>query len=126
MSDLDLGLSFLLNQSAASVMVIFWCTLFLEVPRYGFPFIAMAIAGLAKPAKPSATGCLFQVPKGVSQVVITSDGYPRILPSLQQSEDLLARLLAEDPLCIGPLRSTKGVKPGNASFDDRAYLRIRL
>jgi len=68
MSDLDLGLSFLLNQSAASVMVIFWCTLFLEVPRYGFPFIAMAIAGLAKPAKPSATGCLFQVPKGVSVI----------------------------------------------------------
>ena len=70
MSDLDLGLSFLLNQSAASVMVIFWCTLFLEVPRYGFPFIAMAIAGLAKPAKPSATGCLFQVPKGVSVIVV--------------------------------------------------------
>jgi len=41
------------------------------------------------------------------------------------SEELLARLLAEDPLCIGPLKGTKGVALGNVSFDDRAYLRSK-
>ena len=37
---------------------------------------------------------------------------------------LIARGLAADPLCIGALRSTKGLGPGQASFDDRSYLRI--
>jgi cellulose synthase/poly-beta-1,6-N-acetylglucosamine synthase-like glycosyltransferase len=70
MSDLDLGLSFLFNQSAESAIVIFWCTLFLEVPRYGFPFVAIAIASLAKPAKPSVTGCLYQLVKSVTVIVV--------------------------------------------------------
>ena len=66
------------------------------------------------------------VPDDVNTVVIASDGYPIILPTLQASEELLASLLTEDPLCIGPLLGTKGVFPGNASYDDRAYLNIRV
>ena len=57
-------------------------------------------------------------------VVLASDGYPRILPTLAASEEALAGLLAADPLCIGPLCGTKGVRPGNVSFDDRAYVRL--
>jgi hypothetical protein len=67
-----------------------------------------------------------QIPSGVDTVVIASDGYPSILPTLASSEALLSRLLSEDPLCIDALRGTKGVVPGNVSYDDRAYLSIRI
>lgn len=63
---------------------------------------------------------------GATELVIASDGYPAILPTLVASEEHLASLIAEDPLCIGPLRGTKGVAPGNSSFDDRTYVRLLL
>ena len=66
------------------------------------------------------------VPDNVTDLVIASDGYPRIFPTLKASEHALAMLLAEDPLCIGPLRGTKGLTPGNHSYDDRAYLSLQL
>ena len=61
----------------------------------------------------------------VAEIVLASDGYPVLLPTLARTEGRLFDLLAADPLCIGPLRGTKGVAPGNESFDDRTYLRIR-
>jgi len=66
------------------------------------------------------------IPSGVTELVMASDGYPCVLPTLAASEQALARLIAGDPLCMGPLRGTKGVVPGNMSFDDRAYLRLAL
>jgi hypothetical protein len=66
------------------------------------------------------------VPRDVGTIVITSDGYPLALPTLEASEDLLDRLLTQDPLCIGPLLGTKGVSPGNVSYDDRSYLKIEI
>lgn len=66
------------------------------------------------------------VPAGIGELVIASDGYPYIAATLDESELRLAELLDADPLCIGPLLGTKGQLPGNVSFDDRAYLRIRL
>jgi hypothetical protein len=74
---------------------------------------------------PSELVAVHPVP-GAAELVIASDGYPVILPTLASSEEQLATLIAEDPLCVGPLRGTKGVSPGNISFDDRAYLRLRL
>lgn len=65
------------------------------------------------------------VPDDAKEVIIYSDGYPRPARSLEQAEETLQRLLEEDPLCIGRLRGTKGWKPMNRSFDDRAYLRLR-
>lgn len=44
MSDIELGLSFLLAQSAASLVAIFWFTVIFEIPRYLLPFAAAAIA----------------------------------------------------------------------------------
>lgn len=67
-----------------------------------------------------------QVPDGARELVIHSDGYPVTLPTLAEAERELGRLLEEDPLCIDALRGTKAVAPGNASFDDRAYVRLRL
>lgn len=58
------------------------------------------------------------------EIVITSDGYPTADSTLEHAEANLARLLAEDPLCVGVLQGTKG-KPAHArSFDDRAWVRL--
>ena len=46
-------------------------------------------------------------------------------PTLQQSEQDLDRLLKEDPQCCRLYESTKGLKPGNKSFDDRTYVRFQ-
>lgn len=58
------------------------------------------------------------------ELVLASDGYPAVLPTLDEAEAHLAATLARDPLRIGAMPSTKGVVPGTDSFDDRAYLRI--
>jgi hypothetical protein len=66
------------------------------------------------------------VPEEIDELVIASDGYPFIGETLAASESELARLLAIDPWCVAELAGTKGVRPGQVSFDDRAYLRVRL
>ena len=58
------------------------------------------------------------------EVVLASDGYPLLRPSLAQSERELRRLKREDPELISEYQSTKGFTPSNDSFDDRTYLRF--
>jgi len=58
------------------------------------------------------------------EIVLASDGYPQLFPTLTETEAFLARVLREDPLCYKKFRSTKGCYNGNVSFDDRAYLRF--
>ena len=59
-----------------------------------------------------------------TEIVLATDGYPHLCPTLAQSEQQLASLLAADPLCINSFKATKGMKQGNCSFDDRAYIRF--
>lgn len=59
-------------------------------------------------------------------IILASDGYPQLFPTLEETEAHLKSLLAEDPLCFRKLKSTKGVLPGNDSYDDRAYLKLKL
>ena len=59
-----------------------------------------------------------------AEIVLASDGYPRLMPTLRESEKELECLLAEDPLCIGDNIATKGLKVGQKSFDDRSYIRL--
>ncbi|TMW72252.1 hypothetical protein [Alteribacter natronophilus] len=59
-------------------------------------------------------------------LVLASDGYPALHSSLSDSEKHLQHLLHEDPLCFKIYRSTKGLKSGNVSFDDRAFVKIQL
>jgi len=61
-----------------------------------------------------------------TEIVLCSDGYPTVLPTLAQCEADLAEILAEDPLCYKRYRSTKGLYKGNLSFDDRSYIRFTL
>lgn len=63
------------------------------------------------------------VPKG-SELILATDGYPVLRETLAQSEAALTQILAEDPLCFRITPSTKGISPGNQSFDDRTYVRI--
>lgn len=61
-----------------------------------------------------------------STVVLASDGYPKLRPTLKESEEMLRLILEKDPLCIDLCKSTKGLKKGNISFDDRAYIRFKV
>jgi len=58
------------------------------------------------------------------EITLGSDGYPQLLPSLAETEALLAKILRDDPLCYKKFRSTKGRYGDNVSFDDRSYLRF--
>ena len=63
---------------------------------------------------------------GTGRLVMTSDGYPALLPTLAESEAYLAMLLDQDPLCINELRGTKALSPGADSFDDRTWVSIDI
>jgi len=60
----------------------------------------------------------------VKQIVISSDGYPFLKPTLQESEKMLATLIKEDPLLYKKFKSTKGIVKTNYSYDDRTYVRF--
>ena len=57
-------------------------------------------------------------------IILSSDGYPCLFPTLELTEKNLIKLLNKDPLCIEELLGTKGVLPQNESYDDRTYLRL--
>lgn len=61
------------------------------------------------------------------EIVLATDGYPFLCPTLQESEERLSRQRDADPLNIGPdFQATKGFHPDNNSFDDRTYIRFRV
>lgn len=59
-----------------------------------------------------------------ADIVLASDGYPFLCPTLEKSERKLKKQLATDPYNIGVFKATKGLMRGNVSFDDRAYVRF--
>ena len=59
-----------------------------------------------------------------SMIVLASDGYPVLMPTLAESEEALAKQIANDPQNINSFIATKGIIEGNKSFDDRTYIRI--
>jgi hypothetical protein len=59
-----------------------------------------------------------------AEVVLASDGYPYLQPTLKASEESLTSLLQSDPYLIDRFKATKGKMKGNTSFDDRAYIRF--
>lgn len=60
------------------------------------------------------------------ELILASDGYPWIYPTLDESESRLLHLLHDDPLLIRSYQATKCWHPDNNSFDDRSYIRIKL
>jgi dGTP triphosphohydrolase len=57
-------------------------------------------------------------------VVLASDGYPVLKATLSESEHELNKVIKENPLCNKGYLSTKGLKKGNLSFDDRTYIKF--
>ncbi|MFS0862083.1 hypothetical protein [Fredinandcohnia sp. 179-A 10B2 NHS] len=69
---------------------------------------------------------IIKVPTDATYIVLASDGYPYVKSSLAESEELLQKVLTEDPLCFRLYKSAKGLKKGNLSFDDRTYLKFSV
>jgi glycerophosphoryl diester phosphodiesterase len=68
---------------------------------------------------------VFPIPAGATEVILTSDGYPVVLPTLRESESALTELVRRDPAAIGELWSIgKSSTADSNAPDDRAYLRF--
>lgn len=64
------------------------------------------------------------IPSSSSEIVLASDGYPFLKPTLAASEAALVEQIANDPQNIHSFIATKGIVEGNKSFDDRTYIRF--
>lgn len=71
----------------------------------------------------SASGTFFV---SSSEIVLASDGYPFLEPTLAASEAALAEQIANDSQNIHSFIATKGIVEGNKSFDDRTYIRFSV
>lgn len=59
-------------------------------------------------------------------IVLASDGYPFLKPTLMDSEGALLLQLYKDPMNINTYKATKGKMKGFNSFDDRAFVRFEI
>lgn len=79
----------------------------------GFPIYREGVKVVALKMKPVSSP---------NEVVLASDGYPFLKPTLSASEAALAEQIANDPQNIHSFIATKGIVEGNKSFDDRTYI----
>lgn len=94
-------------------------TRFMNQPNSAYAY--GAISGTTVPANLIE---VIKVPAEAGSVVLASDGYPRVRTTLAESEAQLEHVLEHDPLLSELYVAAKGWRPGTASFDDRAYLRL--
>lgn len=94
----------------------------------GFPIYqkGMKVVSLNAPQKNVETDVADSLPLPTKEIVLASDGYPFLKPTLTESEEALAHLLAYDPQCTHEFIATKGIVVGNKSFDDRTYIRFQI
>ena len=60
------------------------------------------------------------------EIILTSDGYPKVRSNLKKSEEYLSTILEKDESCYELYHSTKGINKGQKSFDDRTYIRFTV
>lgn len=94
----------------------------------GFPIYqkGVKVVSLNAPQKNVETDVADSLPLPTKEIVLASDGYPFLKPTLTESEEALAHLLAYDPQCTHEFIGTKGIVVGNKSFDDRTYIRFQI
>ena len=94
----------------------------------GFPIYqkGVKVVSLNAPQKNVETDVADSLPLPTKEIVLASDGYPFLKPTLTESEEALAHLLAYDPQCTHEFIGTKGFVVGNKSFDDRTYIRFQI
>lgn len=66
------------------------------------------------------------IPTGMDSIVLATDGYPFLHATLKESEAALKQVLESDPLLKQIYKSTKGLVENNVSFDDRAFVKVKL
>lgn len=69
---------------------------------------------------------IYPIPANATELILASDGYPTLYPTLEETETALQLMLKDDPLCINSLCGTKGIRLGNESHDDRTYIKVSL
>ena len=98
----------------------------------GFPIYREGVKVVALKMKPASSSIetYFQEQTkpvlSLNEVVLASDGYPFLKPTLAASEASLAEQIANDPQNIHSFIATKGIIEGNKSFDDRTYIRFSV
>lgn len=94
----------------------------------GFPIYqkGVKVVSLNAPQKNVETDVADSLPLPTKEIVLASDGYPFLKPTLTESEEALVHLLAYDPQCTHEFIATKGIVVGNKSFDDRTYIRFQI
>lgn len=94
----------------------------------GFPIYqkGVKVVSLNAPQKNVETDVADSLPLPTKEIVLASDGYPFLKPTLAESEEALVHLLAYDPQCTHEFIATKGIVVGNKSFDDRTYIRFQI
>lgn len=94
----------------------------------GFPIYqkGVKVVSLNAPQKNVETDVADSLPLPTKEIVLASDGYPFLKPTLTESEEALAHLLAYDPQCTHEFIATKEIVVGNKSFDDRTYIRFQI
>ena len=66
------------------------------------------------------------IPGDVDSIILASDGYPVLKDNLKETENILQDILLKDPLMFREYKSTKGKLKGDVSFDDRAFIKVKL
>ena len=94
----------------------------------GFPIYreGVKVVSLNAPQKNVETDVADSLPHPAKEIVLATDGYPFLKPTLAESEEALVHLLAHDPQCTHEFIATKGIVEGNKSFDDRTYIRFQI
>lgn len=106
--------------------------------REGVKVVSVSDSSSVQDSVPSSDSCSVQdtvscsdsvsasdtIPSSSSEIVLASDGYPFLKPTLAASEAALAEQIANDPQNIHSFIATKGIVEGNKSFDDRTYIRF--
>ncbi|MFD1886548.1 hypothetical protein [Paenibacillus wenxiniae] len=90
-----------------------------DIPEYGY-------AVLNGQPIPDRLLRIFQLDEQQHEIILASDGYPRIHSTLEQTEAFLQAQLQHDPMCYKHYRSTKGMTAQSDSFDDRTYIRFHI
>lgn len=67
---------------------------------------------------------VFEIPSGVVEICLLSDGY--VIPggTLEEAEAALARVLRDDPMLVGRYAQSKQPSGADGSFDDRSFVRF--
>ena len=90
----------------------------------GFPIYQEGVKVVSVEEDSSNESSSVEFTTSSQEIILASDGYPFLKPTLAASEAALSHLIAHDPQCIHDFIATKGLVAGNKSFDDRTYIRF--